>query len=188
MTAGQSGERAGDGATPSSDATDQGVLEAEQILCGAWEQVLLERREHMQGSLDAALECCATAYRQLVAAQRTGDPKAISSAHNTLERALDLARESSIACGQVWRASHGELRRISREAHEQAGADAAVPDPGGLVVSGGPADDVPEAVHQGVEVSAVEHVVRQVRRWLAQAVMCSRSLASKPATTRRTYL
>jgi hypothetical protein len=187
MSAGQSGEGAGHGATPSSDATDQGVLEAEQILCGVWEEVLLERRDHMQGALEAAFACCATAYQQLVEAQHAGDPKAISSAHSTLEKALELARESSIACGQVWQVSLGELRRLSREVHEHAVADGAVPDPGGLAVSGGPAD-APEAVHQTVELSAIEHVVRQVRRWLAQAIMCSRSLASKPAATRRTYL
>jgi hypothetical protein len=139
------------------------------------------------GALEAAFACGATAYQQLAEAQHASDPKAISSAHNTLERALELARESSIACDQIWQASLGELRRLSREVHEHAVADAAVPDPGGLTVSGGPAA-APEAVHQTVELSAIEHVVRQVRRWLAQAVMCSRSLAPKPAATRRTYL
>ena len=111
MSAEPSGEQAGDSAAPPSDAADQGVLDAEEIVSGAWQQVLLERRDRMQCALEAAFACCATAYQQLVAAQHDGDPKAISSAHSTPERALELARESSTACDQIWQTSFGQPRR-----------------------------------------------------------------------------
>jgi hypothetical protein len=63
----QPGERAEDGATASSGAINPGVLEAENIVCGAWEQILLERRDHMESALEAAFVCCDTAYQYLAA-------------------------------------------------------------------------------------------------------------------------
>src|SRR6202044_789900 len=66
----QPGEQAGDGVAQFSGAIDPGVLEAENIVCGAWEQLLLKRRDHMESALEAAFVHCDTAYQYLAAAGR----------------------------------------------------------------------------------------------------------------------
>jgi len=169
----QPGERAEDGAAPPSGAINPGVLEAENIVCGAWEQLLLERRDHMESALEAAFVCCDTAYQYLAAAQRAGNPKTISSAHTALEHALELARKSSIACNRVRQASLKELNFLAPEIDEYAAAaDATLPAPAS------PVHDAPPA----------QRLLRHVRRRLAQIIMRDQSLAPKPASTRRTYV
>ena len=185
----QPGEQPEDGATASSGAIDPGVLEAENIVCGAWEQMLLERRKHMESALEAAFVCCDTAYQYLAAAQRAGNPKTISNAHTALEQALELARKSSIACNRVRQASLKELNLPAREIDENAvAADATQPAPAGQVQDAlGP--ETPRQAHhtgQANDVPPAQRLLRHVRRRLAQIIMRDQSLAPKPASTRRT--
>jgi hypothetical protein len=117
MLPGQPGEPAGDGAAPQSDATDPGVLEAQEIVGRAWGDLLFERLGQAESELATAVACCDAAYRQLAAAQRAGDPEAIGSAHAVLEKALQLTRECSIACDQALQAAHGADSTPSGTAH-----------------------------------------------------------------------
>ena len=187
----QPGERPEDRTDPSSGAIDPGVLEAENIVCGAWEQLLLERRDHMESALEAAFVCCDTAYQYLAAAQRAGNPKTISSAHTALEQALELARKSSIACNRVRQASLKELNFLAREIGEYSvAADATQPAPASPVQDAlGPA--TPRQAHhtgQADDTPPAQRLLRHVRRRLAQIIMRDRSLAPKPANTSRTYV
>jgi hypothetical protein len=188
MPQGQPGDRAEDAATPSSGATDSGVLEAEKIVSGAWEQVLLERRDHMESALEAAFVCCDSAYQYLAAAQRAGNPKTISSAHAALEQALELARKSSIACNQVRQEGLRELNRPAREIDEYAMV--ADPTQPGQVspVKGGLGPEASKQAPESREQPAGERFVRRVRRRFAQIIMRDQPLTSKPATPRRKYV
>jgi hypothetical protein len=186
ISAAQPDEGTGDGGAPPSDATDQGVLEAERLVYDAWEEVLLERRDQMESALEAAFVCCDTAYQYLAAAQRSGDPKAIANAHNTLERALELARKSSIACNRVRQASLGELRRLSREVEERPAASGPAQPDHGTVATGGSQPLCPAA--QPGEILPIERLIRRGRRWLARAIMRSQSLIPKPSAIRRKYV
>jgi len=186
MSAGQPDEGTGGGGAPPSDATDRGVLEAERLVCDVWEEVLLQRRDQMEAALEAAFVCCDTAYQHLAAAQRAGDPKAIASAHGTLERSLELARKSSIACNRVRQASLGELRRLRREVDERAAATGAAQPNQDAVATGGTEPLRPAA--QPEEILPIEQLVRRARRWLAGTIMRSQSLMPKPSTTCRKYV
>jgi hypothetical protein len=178
-------ERADDGAS-SSRLTDHGVLEAEKVVRGAWEQVLLERRDHMEAALEAAFVRCDTAYQHLAAAQRAGNPKAIGNAHAALEKALDEARTSSIAGNRVRQADLAELSWLAREIDGYTTvAGATKPGQGALG---------PEAPTQAVRprpappASAIERFTHRVRRWFAQSILRGQSLAPWPAAPRRTYV
>jgi hypothetical protein len=193
MSRKQPGERAEDGATPSSGAIDPGVLEAENIVCRAWEQQLLERRDHMESALEAAFVCCDTAYQHLAAAQRAGNPKTIISAHAALEKALELARKSSIACNQVRQASLAELAWLAGRIDAYTVAEGATQSDqrGPVNDTPGPSLGTPKQspqAQQSPEVTAVERLLLHGRRWLAQIIMRDQPLASKPATARRKYV
>jgi hypothetical protein len=167
-------------------STDPGVLEAEKVVRGAWEQVLLERRDLMESALEAAFVRCDTAYQHLAAAQRAGNPKTIGNAHTALEQALDVARKSSIAGNRVRQAGLAELSWLAREIDgytEAAGAS--LPDRGGLSPD---TRTLARRAHRAPPVSAVERFMHRVRRWFARAILREPSLTPWPAAPRRTYV
>ncbi|HEV2635673.1 MAG TPA: hypothetical protein VGX23_11040 [Actinocrinis sp.] len=167
--------QAGDEAVPSTDSADQGVREAERFVNHAWEELLLKRRTHMECALSAAIECCDTAYRHVAAAQREGDPTTISTAHATLEKALELVHKSSTACDRIKQAGYGELTWLDREIDEYASA----------VGTDQLEQRGPETGGRGH--TAVRRSFWHVRRWLARALLHDRSLAPPPATTNRQH-
>jgi hypothetical protein len=191
MFRGQPGDRAENGATPPPGATDPGVVEAEGIVCGAWEQIVLERRHHMESALEAAFVCCDTAYQYLAAAQRAGDPKAVDSAHATLEKALDLARKSSIACNRIRQASISELSSMAGDIDSYATAvGAAQPDQGDYAhraLGPGTPQEVRRALRTS-RLSAAERFAHRVRRWFVTPLLRDRSPTSGPAATDRKYV
>jgi len=140
----------------------------------------------MESALEAAFVRCDTAYQHLAAAQRADNPKAISSAHRTLERALELARTSSIACNRVRQESLGELSRLNREVDERAAATGNAQPEQDPVATGGSESLFPAAPPE--VVLAIERLVRRARRRLAHTIMRSQSLIPRPSPTRRKYV
>jgi hypothetical protein len=182
MSTRQPDGQAGDGAVPSTDRADQGVREAEGSVTHAWEELLLKRRTHMESALSAAIECCDTAYLHPAAAQRKGDPTTISTAHAILEKALELARRSSIACDRIQRAGYAELTWLGWEIDDYVSTvDAVGLEQRGPVTSGrGHAAWKPP--HQASQVSVVKRPFCHGRRWLAQALLRDKPLTPRPAT------
>ncbi|HEV2635090.1 MAG TPA: hypothetical protein VGX23_08085 [Actinocrinis sp.] len=177
--------QAGDEAVPPTVTPDQGVREAEGFVNHAWAELLHSRRAHMESALAAAIECCDTAYRHVAAAQRKGDPKAISAAHATLEKALDLARSTSVACDRTRRAGYGELTWLGREIDGYAAAaETTEPEQQGPQTAGRDRAASDPARRAG-EISAVRRSFCHVRRWLARVLLQNESLAPRPAPTRR---
>jgi hypothetical protein len=118
--------RAPYGAEPPPLAPDyvvcDAVREAEEIVSRAWEAELLARGERMESVVQAALENCHSAYQQVAAAQRGGDPGTISAARTNLHEALDVARRSSAAAQRIRDALRVELNLLTRTRAEQARA------------------------------------------------------------------
>ena len=113
----QPGGPAGDNGTPQADATDPGVLQAQEIVRHAWGHLLLERLGQAEAEFAAAVACCDAAYRQLATAQRAGDPEAIGIAHSVLEQSLELTRECSNACDRARQAAHEADNALPGTAH-----------------------------------------------------------------------
>jgi predicted nucleic acid-binding Zn ribbon protein len=95
------------------------VREAEEIVSRAWESELLGRGERMESVVQAALENCHSAYRQVAAAQRGGDAGTISAARTNLHEALDVARRSSAAAQRVRDALRVELNLLTHTRAER---------------------------------------------------------------------
>ena len=98
------------------------VREAEEIVSRAWEKELLNRGDRMDSVVQAALETCQSAYQQVAAARRGGDPGAISAARANLREALDVARRSSAAAQRIREALSTELNLLNRTRQERARA------------------------------------------------------------------
>ena len=84
-----------------SDLADHAVAAAEEIVCDAWVQMLLEHRDRAQLAMEAASMRCDDARRTLAAALHERAPARIASAHADLEEALTTARLTSHACEQA---------------------------------------------------------------------------------------
>jgi hypothetical protein len=84
----------------------------------AWEELLLEHRDQMESTQQAAFVRCDSAYLRLSAAQRGGDPQQIAVAHAMLQQALEVARKRSIADDRIRRALLVELGLLTRPERE----------------------------------------------------------------------
>jgi hypothetical protein len=99
---------------PLPPTPDLVVREAEQIVCQAWEQVLLERGGRMESAVQSALANCDTARRLVAEAQRGGHADEISAADANLREALDVARRSSLAAERIRDTVRVELYLLAR--------------------------------------------------------------------------
>jgi hypothetical protein len=114
--------RAANRAALPSSMPDRVVWEAEEIVCQAWESVLLERGARMESAVQAALARCHTAYQLLREATADGDLDAISAAGACLDATLDLARRSSLAAELIRDTLQTELDLLTRTIEQHAGA------------------------------------------------------------------
>src|SRR6478752_6505441 len=77
---------------PDSAPGDQAVAAAQDIVSGAWIQVLVEHRDLRQAEAQAADARCDVARRTLAAALVERRPGQMAAAHADLEEALGAAR------------------------------------------------------------------------------------------------
>lgn len=152
------------------------MRDAEAIVCLAWAEELLDRRDVTALALDTARQGCQAASDRLAMAQRCGDPGRISLAHVMLEDALGAHRASEVAGDQVRRALKEVLGSLvrKREAYQFAaawqvrcgGAKPAAANAGtaGLAIRRAPSG--------GAGRHAVRRAFRQVGRFLARHVPC----------------
>lgn len=92
----------GPGTTPlPSDPAGHAIAAAEEVVCAAWVQVLIECRDRAEAAAKAASVRCDDARRTLATALVERAPAAIASAHAGLEQALATARSTSRACDRA---------------------------------------------------------------------------------------
>jgi hypothetical protein len=84
-----------------SDLADHAVAAAEEVVCDAWVQMLVECRDQAEATMKAASVRCDDARRTLATALVERAPAGIASAHADLEQALATARSTSRACEQA---------------------------------------------------------------------------------------
>jgi hypothetical protein len=120
--------RGADLGTP-QDPAGQILRDAQEIVRGAWKLELLRQRDHLRFALSAAGHDCDAAYEALAAAQRDGDPRRISVAHDALERSLEAARESATALELAHQTLRAE-RDLSARGVKKRAATAVVHRPG----------------------------------------------------------
>lgn len=96
------------------------VRVAEAVVGQAWAVELIRRHDYAAFTVRVAEEACETERQRLGAAYGNGDPRRISLAHAHLERAVDVLRESEVACEQTRAAVHAELRLLARTTGERA--------------------------------------------------------------------
>jgi hypothetical protein len=106
--------RLSDGTALPSPMPDLVVCEAEQIVCQAWESVLMDRGGRMESMVQAARANCHTASRLMGEAQRGGDPDELSTAGANLREALDVTHRSALAAQRVRDALSAELDLLTR--------------------------------------------------------------------------
>lgn len=80
---------------PPQDPSDHAVHDAEQIVCDAWVQVLVEHRDRAQAAMQAASVHCDAARRRLSETLVARAPGGIAAAHADLENALAAERRAS---------------------------------------------------------------------------------------------
>jgi hypothetical protein len=110
---------------PALIADVQAVRTAEAIVCRAWAEELLRRRDSMEAAVISAHESCEATYVLLRAALRDGDPRTIGLAQTAFERALELLRRSELARDHVHHSVQAELDVLAQSTRLRTAAAAA---------------------------------------------------------------
>jgi hypothetical protein len=155
-------------------AQEHAVRDAETIVCLAWAEVLLARRDFSALALVSARQGCQAASDRFAMAQRCGDPGRISLAHAMLEDALGVHRATEVASDRVRQALKAVLGSLVRTKEAYRIAAARQVRGGGSMPATAPAATSDLSVWQapsgGGGLKAVRLAFRRVGRFLARRV------------------